>query len=671
MISVPEASWTARPAFLTFLHEELAPRPGRVAAIFRISFCCTLIVAIAMLYQIPIPAYMAYIVFLASREEAASTLLLGVLAGLAATLAVMLSVLFYVVDASEPALRLPLMAVSTFLGMFLLRTMKLGQVAFLASFVLVLSQTLIDVFPTLEALTRFVLWLWVVALLPDVVTVLVNLAIGENPARLARRTALRLLGDLAASLRSGNAGKLQTDLADAVGLVELRQRAAMLDRGLRGQTDIDTMLIETLAELFTLHRLLPADTPIEARLPLSEACDASAAAFERGAAPVMLRPARPADAVLAALSPQARPIVVAMAEAMTRLSDGIAARRTSRDVPAVPAAKSLFVPDAFSNPDHARFALKTTIAVMAVYIAYSILDWPGLRTSVTTCFFVALGSFGETMHKLTLRLAGALLGGIIGGLSIVFILPQMDDIGQLCLLIAAVSALSAWVATASDRLSYAGMQMAFAFFLGVLQGYGPSTDLTVLRDRVIGILLGNVAMSVVFSVLWPTSAADRAWSSMAAALRALGRLLTDRAGPGIGTRLAAIRALGQAQLFVAVAAFELRMLPARQAEASRAGLSVASLHRLAGASFAVVDQPHDADITEDLLEQDAAAAAWFVAYADRRVTGKAARSAAEPFPAFDPAGTRLPADPSLTLRAAIEARALLQAEVEHAVAAAP
>ena len=40
-----------------------------------------------------------------------------------------------------------------------------------------------------------------------------------------------------------------------------------------------------------------------------------------------------------------------------------------------------------------------------------------------------------------------------------------------------------------------GMQIAFAFFLGILQGYAPATDLTVLRDRIAGILLGNIAVS--------------------------------------------------------------------------------------------------------------------------------------------------------------------------------
>lgn len=381
-------------SFLAFLREELAPRPGRVAACARIAFNCALTVAIAELYQIPLPAYMAYLVFLISRDEVASTLLTGVAGAIAATLAIALSLIFYMLDASEPALRLPLMAISTYIAMFLSRTMSLGPVAFLAGFIIVLSQTLIDVVPNLEVLTRLILWLWVVVMVPNVLTIVVNLAFGENPAELARRTAKRLLNELAAALRSGDSTRLEKAQAEAVGLVELRQRAGMLDKSLRSRAAIDTMLIETLAELLSLLRVLPAGVPLEARLPLAEACEESTLAFERGDAPAIMQHAPP-DAVLRTLSPEARPVIVAMAKAMARLSEGIARRRTAGGQLAVAEPKSLFVPDAFSNPDHVRFAFKTMIAVMAAYIIYSL--HANVFTAAAALAF-ATGSILSTVH---------------------------------------------------------------------------------------------------------------------------------------------------------------------------------------------------------------------------------------------------------------------------------
>jgi multidrug resistance protein MdtO len=243
----------------------------------------------------------------------------------------------------------------------------------------------------------------------------------------------------------------------------------------------------------------------------------------------------------------------------------------------------MLAPDAFSNPAHWQFALKTTLAVMVVYITYTLLDWPTLRTSVVTCFFVALGSFGETVQKLTLRISGAIIGGLIAGICIVWVLPHMTDIGQLCALIAVVSAGAGWVATSSERLSYAGMQMAFAFFLGVLQDYGPATDLTELRDRVVGILLGNVVMTVVFSVLWPESARTRLSASLQEALRAIGALLQSPTNTA-PSRVRVQQALMQSEHYRELSDFELQMLhdPAHGAQDESV---LKDIRRIAGSAF--------------------------------------------------------------------------------------
>ena len=183
-----------------WLRDELAPRPGRVAAVARIAGSCTIAVGIAMVFQIPLAAYVVYLVFVISRGESVATLITAISVAVGATLAVALSLVLLTIDAGDPALRLPLMAAITFLGMFLARTSTLGPLGYLVGFVMVLTQTLVDTVPSPEMLTRLVLWLWVVVMIPAVLSTLVNLVFGEDAAKLALRTALRLLDAVTATL---------------------------------------------------------------------------------------------------------------------------------------------------------------------------------------------------------------------------------------------------------------------------------------------------------------------------------------------------------------------------------------------------------------------------------------------------------------------------------------
>ncbi|HEY0229716.1 MAG TPA: hypothetical protein VGC55_00570, partial [Dokdonella sp.] len=192
----------ARPYWLAFLREELSARPGRGAAVARITASCAIVVTLWMVFEIPLPAYAAYVVFLVSGTETASTLMTAVGGLVAATSATALTLVLFAVDASEPALRIPLMAGATFLGMYLSRIITVGPIAFLAGFVLVIDQTLVDDIPDPEALTRFVLWLWLVVAVPTIVVAVLDLAIGQNPKKLLLQRTLKLLDDIAFALEN-------------------------------------------------------------------------------------------------------------------------------------------------------------------------------------------------------------------------------------------------------------------------------------------------------------------------------------------------------------------------------------------------------------------------------------------------------------------------------------
>jgi multidrug resistance protein MdtO len=90
----------------------------------------------------------------------------------------------------------------------------------------------------------------------------------------------------------------------------------------------------------------------------------------------------------------------------------------------------------------------------------------------------------------------------------VFVLPYLDSITGFALLFMAVTAISAWIATASGRLSYLGVQLALAFYLINLQEFTIQTSLAIARDRVCGVLLGLMSMWLIYDRLWVKNAVD-------------------------------------------------------------------------------------------------------------------------------------------------------------------
>jgi multidrug resistance protein MdtO len=196
---------------------------------------------------------------------------------------------------------------------------------------------------------------------------------------------------------------------------------------------------------------------------------------------------------------------------------------------AAPAEKrSLFLPDAFENPEYVRFAIKGTVAAFICYMVFVGFDYPGIYTSVITCFVVALSTIGASNQKGILRFGGSAVGGLMGLIALVYLFPNMETIGGFWLVFGAGTAVAAWVNFGTPRISYGGYQIGLAFYKAILQDFGPASSATVVRDRLIGVFFGLIVFGIVENLLWPVRARDALRARVAEILRLLAELARTR-----------------------------------------------------------------------------------------------------------------------------------------------
>src|SRR5262245_15592408 len=100
------------------LVRELRPTPGRLGDSVRIVIVVLTTVTIAETFRIPDIATSAYIVLFLSHREAVSTILTALISGISVVLAIFATIAVFMLSLSEPALRIPLMAITTFGAMF-------------------------------------------------------------------------------------------------------------------------------------------------------------------------------------------------------------------------------------------------------------------------------------------------------------------------------------------------------------------------------------------------------------------------------------------------------------------------------------------------------------------------------------------------------------------------
>ena len=566
-----EASAHPPPSLLAQALADLAPFPGRAAMTWRIALLCALVVGTAMMFGTFEAAISCYLIIYLSKPDAVVNIGTGI--GLIVVVTIVVALLVYVINLVivSPLVLMIAMAVTSMLFLYIGAASQLGEMGGIVGLVIAFVLSLVYMAPLGDAVSIALRYAWYMVAMPMAWMVVFNLFLGLSPVRLLRGALMQRLAAVADATASGapasHAGLAALMREDNAALA--KQAGSVKILNLVPQSSALQVARDVRAgyRLMIAAAALPDDLAPERRDALLAAVAAARAALEAGRAPPMP-------------SPAAEPATQAERELLAALTTLAGAP----DVAMVASPKPpFFFPDALTNPEYQRFALKTTAAAMICYLIYTGLNWQGIHTAMVTCYVAALSTTGETVHKLGLRITGCLIGAALGMGSVLFIIPQLEGVGGLMAVIFACMLIAAWVSTGPERIAYGGVQIGLAFLLTVLQGFGPGTSLDSGWDRIVGILLGNLVVYLVFTRIWPVSVEGAVRAHLNSALSGLARLAATAPEKRPGAIPDAALALREASLAddgLDLVPFEPRAIrpsPAIQAGLRATGAEIAGL----------------------------------------------------------------------------------------------
>ena len=505
-----------------FLTRELRDAPGRANYTLRLTLSCAVLIVLFMTLHIPFLAVALIVVFYVSQPNVLMIKLVSVVFVLTVSVALggVLLIIKWTYD--YPLIRLVASVILFFCAIYLMRVLgKLGLAFFVVALAVIYAQTFPSMTSQSEILVRLLLWLWVAINTAILVTLLVNACFQQAfPGYQFKARLVVMLRQTARRLSQPDDGTPPPTVTEIAG--QFNQLRSLYQQAARATPEIaaspqawQSLMAAALSCSHLTALLLPGDYHPDARRRIASQLNALADNLPAAAEvqPLIV----PRDGANSA-------ILQEIAEVLARLARGETIPLPQGEVEKAP----LLLPDAWSNPAYLHFALKTLLATLLCYVFYTAADWQGIHTIMLSCVIVAQPGLGATMQKTWLRIGGALLATLIALLLIVFVQPWTDSLSGLLAMTLPVFALAAWIAAGSERIAYAGIQIGFTFALAFLSWFGPLSNLTELRDRVIGILLGVLVSSIVHLYLWPDSEAPQLKARLAQLYRQLAQTLAAR-----------------------------------------------------------------------------------------------------------------------------------------------
>ncbi len=521
-----------------FLKEELAPYPGREALVARMVVATTVVMIINMIYRVPYGAYGAVYALTISREDPRSTVVAVKTIVVAFVLAAADVLIGAMLFSGEPLTRFLWVIANLFAIFFALSAQTNYTAAARFGYMVIITIPLWDQHRSAEYRVEQTLWAVGAVGSASLITAGIELIFAAlKPGDDLFRSLAERLGTVEEVLEAYSMDRtVEKKVAGRITGLSLAGTSRLRRILLRSAHPLDYReqwgatvalvgrLVDIAASLTTLDIDVSDDDRKRIQI-LGESMAAIRADLIEGRIP------KPIDGSKSYAGRLSVPLLLEMERTASMIPEVFTGSQSLSAYDPLPLSQaqpaSLFAPDAFTNPEHYKFGLKGCFAATLCYLTYSAVAWPGISTSITTCFLTALTTVGASRQKQVMRFTGAIAGGLIGLGAQIFILPSLDSISSFTVLFLAVTIVAAWISTSGPRLSYFGVQLAVAFYLINLQEFKFQTSLAVARDRVAGILLGLMAMWLVFDQLWGTPTAVEMRRTFTGGLRLLALLARE------------------------------------------------------------------------------------------------------------------------------------------------
>lgn len=527
-------------SFIEMLRAELAWYPGRTALVARMVLACVTVMVLAEIFRLPGAILGSSFPILISRESPKASRISAFQIGLACSIGTAEVIIGGMLTAGSPFLHVMWVLASLLAAFYAISSLNFSSASITASALVGVAIRVWDYPTSAEARVELTLYTLLSILIACVVTAIIETVCAKkNPPDAVLEGISRRLNLMETLL---NQTSTQEIASPALALQVGRLAAKGVDDlcGLVATSSYDAALHDLLATVIALTQQL---MDLGASL-VESAPGLSIADLER--CRVVARGLGSVRASLTRMEPPAwidspstrasNPILIEIERTADLIAQSFCDEcfRVYCCSPASARVTPIVRPmsGTIHDAEHIKFAIRGTLSALLCYVFYMSAGWMGLGPSIVTCILVARRLTGASRHRQIQRLAGFLIGaGIIGWGTEVFILPQLNTIAAYVLLFASVVWLGSWVATSGPRIGFSGFQIVLAYSFVNLNRFTLNTSLVPARDIVLGIVLGVVAMWLVFDHLWAQTSGASVRALLLGTLRSVANFRAISTGP--------------------------------------------------------------------------------------------------------------------------------------------